>query len=428
MKKYILSTLAVCVLLSSCEEFTPVFTFKYDDPQHYENVSGSPIVKPGDMEPNMTIKELSALYTPGTTKPFVIGDDIIIAGRVISSDRRGNFYNQIYIQDETGGIEVKIGKNSLYNDYKLGQKVYVICGPTDHTLGLTIGSYGFKSGNYGGNGMTQLGSQFFSGTYGTEYETTYIRSDRVINEHIFREDPADAVPVQPEVITESQLPGKNATLSTCPYLGKLVTLKGLKYDNQAFALLYLNSDESNKNSKNRVFLSDQTWGIDSWALSKSNFLTRLQRGDWDEAKIGNANDQNYGSVGNVDVSYLQETDAPYYENIKTNGDAAFSRTAYYYIYGKYPQSESDINPDDLIAKWPRYCLARNANGYSVSQYFKMGDTQIQLRTSGFSKFSDEIIPAEVLSGAKTVSMTGILTLYQGSVQFIVNDSSDIVVE
>lgn len=433
MKKQLFTAIALCALLSSCEEFSPVFTFKYDDPDRYEDVEGSQVVEPGDIEVTHTIAELSKLYTNG--QPFVIEDDIVIAGRVISNDRPGNFYNQIYIQDKTGGIEVKIAKNALYNEYKLGQKVYVKCGPTEHTGGLSLGSYGYKSGNYGGNGMVQLGSEFYSGTYGTAYETSYIRSGRVIKEHIFRESPESAEPVTPVVIKESDLPSKNATLSTCKYLGSLVTIKGLKYAGEVFALLYLSGEESSKNSKNRVFLSDETWGIDCWAMSKSNFLTRLQRGDWDSAEIGNSGDNNYGTVGSVDLDYLQTADAPFYENVVELKDEAYCRNVYYWVYGKYPEAEEDsalaeerLQPENLVKMWARYCLAKNANGYSVSQYFKMGSTEIQLRTSGYSKFCDQKIPQAVLDGTASVSLTGVLTLYQGNIQFIVNSLDDIVVE
>ncbi len=433
MKKQLFTVIALCALLSSCEEFSPVVTFKYDDPAHYEDEQGSQIVQPGDIEVTHTIKELSQLYTNG--QPFVMEDDIVIAGRVISNDRPGNFYNQIYIQDETGGIEVKIAKNALYNEYKLGQKVYVKCGPTEHTGGLSLGSYGYKSGSYGGNGMTQIGAEFYKGTYGTEYETAYIRSGRVIKEHIFREAPASAEPVTPKVITESQLPSTDATISTCPYLGTLVTIKGLKYGGEIFTLLYLSGSESSKNSNNRVFLSDQTWGIDTWAMSKTNFLAHLQNGDWDSASIGNSGDYNYGTVGSVDLQYLQSADAPFYENIVDLQDAAFCRSVYYWVYGKYPEAEQDkdlaeerLKPENLVKTWPRYCLAKNANGYAVSQYFTLGSKEIQLRTSGYSKFCDQKIPQAVLDGTATVSLTGVLTLYQGSIQFIVNSLDDIVVE
>ena len=57
----------------------------------------------------------------------------------------------------------------------------------------------------------------------------------------------------------------------------------------------------------------------------------------------------------------------------------------------------------------------------------MGNTEIQLRTSGYSKFGDAEIPQAVLDGDATVDMTGVLTMYQGSIQFIVNNIDDIVV-
>ena len=87
-----------------------------------------------------------------------------------------------------------------------------------------------------------------------------------------------------------------------------------------------------------------------------------------------------------------------------------------------------MKAENLQKYWVRYCLATNANGYSVSQYFKMGNTEIQLRTSGFAKFADQKIPQEVLNGSKSVSITGVLTMYEGSIQLVINDLSDIVVE
>ena len=170
-------------------------------------------------------------------------------------------------------------------------------------------------------------------------------------------------------------------------------------------------------------------------MSKANFLTHLQRGDWDAAKIGNANDQTYGSVGSVDLKYLMQADEPFYQNVMELKDPAFCRSVYFWVYGVYPEKEEDqslveerMKPENLVKMWPRYCLAQNANGYAVSQYFTLGSTTIQLRTSGFAKFADSKIPASVLNGSKSVSLTGILTLYQGNIQFIVNSLDDIVVE
>lgn len=429
MKKHIFLTLAACALLSSCEEFQPVLTFNYKDAENYEDVDGSNVIQDGELTPTHTIAQLGALYTPG--KPVLIEDDIIIAGRVISSDRRGNFYKQIFIQDETGGIEIKLGKNSLYNEYKPGQMVYVKCGPGDKTGGLTLASYGYKTGNYGGNGMPQIGAEFHPGEYAVTYESSYINSDRVIKDHVFRGSYDDIVEQTPVLLNESQLPSKDATYATCPYIGRLVTLKGLKYGNEVFSLLYLSSESSSKESKNRVFLSDQTWGIDTWAMSKVNFLERLRRGDFDSATVGNSG-ENYGAVADANLEHVAEEDPSFIDGMKDEG---FRRTVYYWVYGKFPEEEADqdlaqerMKAENLQKYWVRYCLATNANGYSVSQYLKMGNTDIQLRTSGFAKFADEKIPAEVLNGSKSLSITGVLTMYQGSVQLVVNDVTDIVIE
>ena len=344
--------------VTSCDEFTPVFTGKYPEPGEYEKV---------EMTPTHTIAELVAMYKLG--KPQVIKDDIVIAGKVSTSDRTGNFYRSFYIQDETGGIEIKIGKTGLYNDYKPGQTVYVKC------EGLTLGMYGYKSGNYGGSGMVQLGYEDPTG----DYETSYLDVAPIIDRHIFRGEFGE--PVVPQVVTESQLPGKNDTQATNRYVGSLVTLKGLRYAEEVFALLYLDSNKDTKLSSNRVFLSRDdededtwTWGITTWAMSKNKYLEYLSSGVWDKAKVGNGNDQNYGTVG--------------------------------------------TNKEQMM---------KNASAYSVSQYLTMGNKEIQIRTSGYSRFADTEIDPEVLNGNKTIDVTGVITLYQGSIQFTLIDIADVKV-
>lgn len=348
---------AAAVLLASCEEWEPVYTLKYDDPANYERVT---------MTPTHTIAQLASLYEIGTPKSFT--DDIIVAGKVSSSDESGNFYKSFYIQDETGGIEVKIGRSSLYSDYKEGQTVYV------NLSGLTIGMYGFKTykeyadGPSGGNGLVQIGLEDPT----NEYETSYIEVESIINNHIFRG--ADGPKVTPVVLTEKELPGRNATLKDCPSLGKLVTIKGLKYSNKIFTLAYIDSNLDKKSSSNRIFLSDQTWGIDTWAMSKNLFVQKLDEGLFDSVKIGNSGDYNYGTVAD----------------------------------------HKDV-------------IRRNAAAATVSQYFTCGGTELAIRTSGFAKFSDQQIPAEVLNGTATIDVTGVLSLYQGDIQITINSIDDIVV-
>jgi len=158
-------------------------------------------------------------------------------------------------------------------------------------------------------------------------------------------------------------------------VGALVTIKGMRYGKEVFALLYINGNESNEDSSNRIFLSGDTWNITTWAMSKNQFLEYVDSGIWDSAQVGNSG------------SYTGETLA----DVKTQ-------------------------------------LRSNANAYAVSQYFSGAGGTVQIRTSGYSKFADLEIPAEVLNGSKTITATGILTMYQGSVQLMLRDSGDIVVE
>jgi DNA/RNA endonuclease YhcR with UshA esterase domain len=82
-----------------------------------------------DGEANWTIRELLE-YGEGQLP------DSTITGIVVSSDEQGNFYKTLVIQDETGGIQIKIANTSLFNRYPIGQQVFVKC------QGLRLGQYG----------------------------------------------------------------------------------------------------------------------------------------------------------------------------------------------------------------------------------------------------------------------------------------------
>ena len=378
MKKSLIITAAL-LALASCglkEEFQPVFTGKYPAPEPERYWSDE------DFGRITSIADLVSGYTIG--QPKVLGSTVI-KGTVSTTDRPGNFYKSFYIQDETGGIEIKVGKNGLYNDYLLGQTVYVDCED------LTLGMYGYKSGNYGGMGMAQLGFSDPSGSY----ETSYMEIPLLIDAHVLRGNPSELHPVTPAVITSaSQLPDpKTATQATNKLIGSMVTLKGLTYGNEVFCLLYLDSNQDKKSYTNRVFLSssnssDPTCGITTWAMSKEKMTEYLYSGIWDECKVGSGN------------TYAEDEEG----NTLTVG-------SYRGENGLYDASINGFNGIERTA-------------YSVSQYFKLGSTDIQIRTTGFCNV--EIDP-DVLSGKATIDVTGVLTLYQGSFQLVVNNIDDITV-
>ena len=381
MKKSLIITAAL-LALASCglkEEFQPVFTGKYPAPEPERYWSDE------DFGRITSIADLVSGYTIG--QPKLLGSTVI-KGTVSTTDRPGNFYKSFYIQDETGGIEIKVGKNGLYNDYLLGQTVYVDCED------LTLGMYGYKSGNYGGMGMAQLGFSDPSGSY----ETSYMEIPLLIDAHVLRGNPSELHPVTPAVITSaSQLPNpKTATQATSKLIGSMVTLKGLTYGNEVFCLLYLDSNQDKKSYTNRVFLSsknssDPTCGITTWAMSKEKMTEYLYSGIWDECKVGSGN------------TYAEDEEG----NTLTVG-------SYRGENGLYDASINGFNGIERTA-------------YSVSQYFKLGSTDIQIRTSGFCKFCDVEIDPDVLSGRASIDVTGILTLYQGSFQLVVNSLDDITV-
>lgn len=384
------AVLALCSCQSLKEEFQPVFTSEYPDAEMYRYYQDS------DFNKIITIAELASCYKVGKPFEMPVGDRIfspsdeqkallagaVIKGRVSSTDKPGNFYKSLFIQDETGGMEIKIGKNGLYNDYLPGQTVYV------KLDGLTLGMYGFKSGNYGGMGMVQIGFADPSG----EYETSYMEIALLIEKHILRGNPADAVPLAPEVMAESDYPnGKTATQANSRFVGRLVTLQNLRYAKEVFCLLYLDSNKDKKSFKNRIFLSDsngivngdKTHGITTLAMSESLMTDYLKQGLWDKCLVGSGNEYLLDNEGNeVSVGDLRGN-------------------------GTYPKIEKAA--------------------YSVSQYFNTpSGIEVQIRTSGFCKFANYPIPADVLDGSRRIDVTGILSIYNGSIQFTVNSADDFV--
>lgn len=311
--------------LASCDEWEPVFTGDYGKADVYTPVT---------LTPNTTILDLKKLYTtPGT--PVTISDDIVIGGQVISEDRSGNVYKSLYIQDETGGIELKLGKNGLYNDYKLGQWVYVKCS------GLTLGAY---------NGMVQLGWE----SNDSKYETSYIEVQYIIDTHIFRGE--IGTPVAAKKVAEADLLKEEN-------VGCYVELDGLTYSDKIFLLVYIDPNKDTSDNDNRIFFSDKSWGVTTWAMSKQGFLNYLNSGAFDEGKTNTG------------------------------------------------RKVTDLKKE----------LTKNASAYTISQYFKMGSADVQIRTSGYSKFADTQIDKKILDEGAKINVKGILTTYKGSAQFTLID-------
>lgn len=86
----------------------------------------------------VSIAELKEKY--GITKEMIndtvrIDDGIQIKGVVTGNDAEGNIYNEIALQDETGGILVCIAQGGLCGQMQVGQEILIDLG------GLYIGAY-----------------------------------------------------------------------------------------------------------------------------------------------------------------------------------------------------------------------------------------------------------------------------------------------
>ena len=347
MKKIYAVPMILALLLTSCEEWQPVMTLTYPDPPAREALM---------IDVNTSIAQLKQMYLDNGSSGLEITDHICIGGQVVSSDRSGNIYRDLYIQDATGAICLKVGKSSMYSDYHPGQWVYVDC------AGLRLGAY---------NGMPQLGIEDESG----KNDTAYIDAQYLIDTHIFR-GRIDTPPA-PRVVSSAELEQalKDGGFKNGLW-GMLVQFKGLTYGaatsystdsyKRIFAILYV--DDS---TENRVFLSDRTYGVTTWAMTKAKLLENIDAGKFD--------------------------------GVTTQG-------------GRKVEGE-------LLEQ-----LRANAAPVTMSQYFSLGSTPVQIRTSGYSKFADAEIPAVVIGNPESsapdgrpIDVTGILTIYQGAAQFTLID-------
>ena len=232
-----------------------------------------------------------------------------------------------------------------------------------------------------------------------DYEVSYLDFQPTIDAHVIKGEilPKDKRIKALDNLTGAQIAAIRNDLQN-KYVGQLVSLKNVKYGNQyggkeVFCLFYPDPNQNHTSDEpwNRVFISsplnnttknDYTYGVNTWALTKHRFLAHMQAGDWDELEIGSGS-SHYGTVGE------SKTDSTYFGY-------------------KRPYKE---------------VIMEFAGAQSVSQYFMYDGVEVQVRTSGYARFADFEIPADIRDGSKSLDMTGILSRYQGSAQFTLLSAS-----
>lgn len=102
---------------------------------------GTNIPNPPGEEETVSIAFLKTLYNGA---PVRIEGEYRISGAVVSSDVEGNFYHTLVLDDGTGGIEVKLDMERIFEKFWYHTRATVRCN------GLWLGSYG---------GTIQLGTE-----------------------------------------------------------------------------------------------------------------------------------------------------------------------------------------------------------------------------------------------------------------------------
>ncbi len=154
--------------------------------------------------PEVTIGDLRWYYRHGSA---TISDGVVIAGRVVSNDKAGNFYNTFFIDDGTGAVEIMAGMSDLHAVYHPGQRVSV------RAKGLAVGW---------SNGALQMG---LPPEPGSGHATGYFYHPAVIRRYVSAER---------DIETVAAIETDIASL-TADMCGRLVRISGLTLDENSAA-------------------------------------------------------------------------------------------------------------------------------------------------------------------------------------------------
>jgi hypothetical protein len=202
---------------------------------------------PGPADPqmvaNISIKDLKALHT-GSGAYTIVTSDLVISGVVVADDKSGNLYKQIFIQDETGGLQILLDAVSLYNTYPVGRRVFIKCKDlclSDYNNLMALGVKATVAGLPSQEGIpsAMIGKHVFGGSLNN--------------------------PVVPKVVTFSDLviPTQASQKPWLQqYLGMLITIDG-------FAFI----DQGKTYSDTSAFKSTQNRDIKDCTTSPSQVIT-----------------------------------------------------------------------------------------------------------------------------------------------------------
>lgn len=158
------------------------------------NGADRPVIVPELPVPTTTIARLHDVVGRGSA---VLGNDIVVEGRVVSSDEDDNFYRTLVVESDGAAVEVMVGLTELAAHYPEGLRVAL-------TLDGCYADYRY--------GVLQVGRKGI-GSYAVDYLSSREATDRVITRS------TDVERLEPEVIDINAL-----NRDMC---GRLVTVEAL---------------------------------------------------------------------------------------------------------------------------------------------------------------------------------------------------------
>lgn len=199
--KQLLLAFVVCMAAVSCM-----------DDDWSSNISDEPKFGNNNLKETnvISIAELKSRYFGNTwnaNDTIKISEDVQIKGIITANDIEGNVYNEICVEDETGGILVCISQGGLYGYLAVGQEILI------DLKDLYIGHYGSQP---------QIGTPYTN----SSGKTFPSRMNRILWQTKFKLiGKADPSKVQPEEFDVEKMSDADYVKSKC---GKVMTVKGVE--------------------------------------------------------------------------------------------------------------------------------------------------------------------------------------------------------
>ncbi|WP_299394485.1 DUF5689 domain-containing protein [uncultured Gelidibacter sp.] len=197
----------------------------------------------------ISFTDLKAKYTNNNSLPVLIDNNIYIKGYVSSSDKSGNFFKELFIQNAaqhpTAGIKVIVNQVDSYNQYNFGREVYI------KLKGLYIGEERV------GNGVVTIGGTTKTNQFGTIVQRL---TENQRTQNMFRS--STTLEMMPLALTLSQV--------NSSHIGIYAKLSGVEFPTNLDGKRYFDSKEDFDTLRQLQSCSG-TIGYSKFTLETSSF-------------------------------------------------------------------------------------------------------------------------------------------------------------